>query len=89
MKNLTQIITLAAGLAFSLINLNAAEPVLSPKAKADPSKPVPVSTADPELRARKFEVAASPKVLANFPYLARGGKGAPSRLMAVCSCCKH
>jgi hypothetical protein len=47
-----------------------------------------VTTADPNLLARNPEIAASPKVLANFPQLARGHQSQPVKPMAACACCK-
>jgi len=72
----------------SIGHLNAAEPALSLKAKVTQAKTAPVTAADPNLLARNSEVAASPKVLANFPQLARGHKTQPDKSMAACTCCK-
>ena len=87
-KNLTLIIALAAASTLNLINLNAADLALSPKARANQPKPAAVTTGDPNLLARNSEVAASPKVLANFPQLARGHTAQPGKPMAACTCCK-
>ena len=87
-KNLTIIVALAAAATLSNISLNAVEPALSPQAKACHTKTVPVTTADPNLLARNPEVAASPKVLANFPQMAKGRNAQPNKAMAASSCCK-
>jgi hypothetical protein len=87
-KHLTLIITVAAATTLGTLNLNAAEPAVSPTAKACHITAAAVTTADPSLVARKTEVVASPKVFANFPSLAGEHKGQSSKPMAGCACCK-
>jgi hypothetical protein len=87
-KNLTLIIALATVGTLGTINLNAAESALSPTAKGCHATCTPVTTANTNLIARKSEVVASPKVFANFPYLAGGHKIQPSKPMVACTCCK-
>ena len=87
-KYLTLILTVAAATTLSTLNLNAAAPAVSPTAKACHTTAGPVTTADANLAARNSDVAASPKVLANFPYLASGHKAQPAKTMAACACCK-
>ena len=87
-KHLTLIIALATAGTLNLSNLNAAEPALSPKANANQIKTVAATIADPNLFARNPDIAASPKVLANFPQLARGRQAQPAKPMAACACCK-
>lgn len=87
-KHLTLIIALATAGTLNLTNLSAAEPALSPKAKANQIRTGAVTTTEPNLFARNPEIAASPKVLANFPQLARGHQAQPAKPMVACACCK-
>jgi hypothetical protein len=87
-KQLTLIITLAAATTLGTLDLNAAEPGVKPTPKVCHTNAVAVTTADASLVTRKYEIAASPKVLANLPYLAGGHKTQPSKPMGACACCK-
>ena len=87
-KHLTLIIALATAGSLNLGFLNAAEPALPTKVPTNQTKCAAVTTADPNLLARDPEIAASPKVLANFPQLARGHQSQPVKPMAACACCK-
>ena len=87
-KYLIAFIALAAAATLTTLDLNAAEPAPSSQATACHTKAVPVTTADPNLLARNPDVAASRKVLANFPQMAKGHKPQPAKTMAACSCCK-
>jgi hypothetical protein len=86
-KNPTLIITLAVAITLGTINLNAAEPVLSPKAQANQIKRVQITTADPNLLACNREVIASPKVLADFSQVAQCHKAQSGKLIGVGACC--
>jgi hypothetical protein len=88
-RNLILSPALVAAVAASIIALNATEPVLSPKARADQMKAAPAAVANPNLPARNSQVAASPKVLANFPQLAPGHEGPAEKAKAACTCCKR
>jgi hypothetical protein len=88
-KHLTLILALALAGTLNLSNLNAAESARSPKAVTNQTKCAAVTVADPNLLARNPDIAASPKVLANFPQLARGHKAQPDKPMAACTCCKR
>ena len=87
-KQLTLMITVAAATTLGTLNLNAAEPAVSPTAKACHPTAAEVTTADPSLVTRSSAVVASPKVFANFPYLASGHKSQPAKPMVACACCK-
>jgi hypothetical protein len=87
-KNLTVIVALAAVATLTTLHLNAAEPAPAPQAKACCSQTTPVTTADPDLLARKSTIAASPKTFANFPQLAKANAPKPSKPVIACSCCK-
>ena len=87
-KHLTLIIALATAGTMNLGHLNAAEPAFSTKAPTNQTKCAAVTTADPNLLARNPEIAASPKVLANFPQLALGHQSQLVKPMAACACCK-
>ena len=87
-KKLTLIVGLATAATLNFNSLNATELALSPKAKANQIRTAAVTTAEPNLFASNPEIAASPKVLANFPQLARGHQVQPAKTMAACACCK-
>ena len=87
-KQLTLIIMVAAAIKLGTLNLNAAEPAVSPTAKACRVTAVPATTADPGPVKRNSTVVASPKVFANFPHLAGGHKSQPAKPMVACACCK-
>jgi hypothetical protein len=87
-KHLTLIIALATAGILNLTNLNAAEPALSQKAPTDHAKCAAVTVADPNFFPRNPNIAASPKVLANFPQLAHSQHAQPTKPMMACSCCK-
>jgi hypothetical protein len=87
-KNLTVIVVLASVATLSTLDLNAAGPAPSAQAKACCSQTAPATTADPNLIARNFTIAASPKTLANFPQLAKAQAPQPSTPRIACSCCK-
>ena len=87
-KHLTLILTVAAATTLTTLNLNAAEPAVAPAAKACHSTAAAATTTDSNLPTRTSEVAASPKVFANFPYLAGGNQTQSAKPMAGCACCK-
>lgn len=87
-KHLTLIIALATAGTLNLTNLNAAEPALSQKALPNETNCAAVIVAGPNLIARNPNIAASPKVLANFPQLAHRQHAQPAKSMMACSCCK-
>jgi len=87
-KHLTLIVALATAGTLNLINLNAAELALSPKALANQPKTTASTTAEPNLLARNPDIAASPKVLANFPQMAHNQHPQAFKPMVGCVCCK-
>lgn len=87
-KHLTLIIALAIAGTLNLTSLNAAEVAPSQKAPTDHAKCAMVTVADPNLFARNPNIAASPKVFANFPQMARSQHVQMAKQMAACSCCK-
>jgi hypothetical protein len=87
-KHLKIIITLALAATVNLINLNAADLAASPKGKASQIKTAQAMLYEPDLIARNSDLAASPKVLANLPQLAKAHTTLPTKTMVACSCCK-
>ena len=88
-KYLIILIGLAAAGTLNLTNLNAAESARSPKVLANQPKTPACTTSDPNLLARNPDIAATPKVLANFPQMARSQHAQTSKPRVACACCKR
>ena len=86
-KRLTLIVTVAAATALSNLSLNAAEAGCCGMAKPCHTPAVAAAPAAPSLAAPSSAVAASPKVFANFPYLAGEHTAQPAKPMAAHACC--
>ena len=82
------IVALALAATLNLLSLNAAQPAPSSKTATCCLKSASAAPAHPDLLARNSDIAASPKVLANLPQLAKRHQAPSSQPLMACDCCK-